>query len=165
LDIDLITYPVRRKPFKLVKKSCTVSCTETGTAARWFLRVSCVKPLAAVPVSVQDTQFSFSTTSSLYRKVVDVPGSNCTKKLILHSLPKITGPLKTAKQPTYFGFNQKSPFLTLKKFFYSFSFMNNLIDSLILKTLNSVLNIELTYPVTRKLSKLVKQFISSFQIH
>jgi hypothetical protein len=33
----------------------TVSCTETGTAARWFLRVSCVEPLAAVPVSVQDT--------------------------------------------------------------------------------------------------------------
>jgi len=36
---------------------------------------------------------------------------------------------------------------------------------LILKTLNSVLDIELTYRVTRNLFKLVKQFISSFQIH
>jgi hypothetical protein len=28
---------------------------ETGTATRWFLRVSCVEPLAAVQVSVPDT--------------------------------------------------------------------------------------------------------------
>ena len=32
--------------------------------------------------SFSNKPFSFSTTSSLYRKVVDVPGSNCTKKLI-----------------------------------------------------------------------------------
>ncbi len=38
-----------------IKEEKVVSCTETGTAARWFLRVSWVKPLAAVPVSVQDT--------------------------------------------------------------------------------------------------------------
>jgi hypothetical protein len=31
--------------------------------------------------------FFFSTTSSLYRKVVDVPGSNCTKKSISEFLP------------------------------------------------------------------------------
>jgi hypothetical protein len=46
-----------------------------------------------------------------------------------------------------------------------FSIMNVLIDSLILKTLNRVLDIELTYRVTRNLFKLVKQLISSFQIH
>jgi hypothetical protein len=28
---------------------------EPGTAAMWFLRVSCVEPLAAVQVSVPDT--------------------------------------------------------------------------------------------------------------
>jgi hypothetical protein len=50
-------------------------------------------------------------------------------------------------------------------YFYFFSFMSVLIDSLILKTLNSVLDIELTYRITKNLFKLVKQFISSFQIH
>jgi hypothetical protein len=43
--------------------------------------------------------------------------------------------------------------------------MNVLIDSLILKTLNRVLDIELTYRVTIFFFKLEKQFISSFQIH
>jgi hypothetical protein len=39
-------------------ETVVVSCTETGTAARWFLRVSFVEPLAAFPVSVQDTVHS-----------------------------------------------------------------------------------------------------------
>jgi hypothetical protein len=43
--------------------------------------------------------------------------------------------------------------------------MSVLIESLILKTLNSVMDIELTYHVTGNLFKLVKQSESSFQIH
>jgi hypothetical protein len=54
---------------------------------------------------------------------------------------------------------------SINSYFYFFSIMDVLIDSLILKTLNSVLDIELTYHLTRNLFKLVKQFISSFQIH
>jgi hypothetical protein len=45
---------------------------------------------------------------------------------------------------------------SINSYFYFFSFMSVLIDSLILKTLNSVLDIELTYRVTRNLFKLVK---------
>jgi hypothetical protein len=54
---------------------------------------------------------------------------------------------------------------SINSYFYFFSFMSVLINSLSLKTLNSVLDIELTYRGTRNLFKLVKQFISSFQIH
>ena len=54
---------------------------------------------------------------------------------------------------------------SINSYFYFFSIMEILIDSLILKTLNIVLDIELTYHLTRNLFKLVKQFISSFQIH
>jgi hypothetical protein len=54
---------------------------------------------------------------------------------------------------------------SINSYFYFFSFMSVLINSLILKTLNSVLDIELTYRRTRNLFKLVKIFISSFQIH
>ncbi len=49
------------------------------------------------------------------------------------------------------------------KIFFQF-FMSVLIESLIWNTSNGVLDIELTYRVTRNLFKLVKQFISSFQI-
>jgi hypothetical protein len=47
----------KKYPFRnyISRLGCTVSCTETGTATRWFLRVSYIESLAAVPVSVQDT--------------------------------------------------------------------------------------------------------------
>jgi hypothetical protein len=44
----------------------------------------------------------------------------------------------------------------INPYFYLFPFMHVLIDSLNWKTLNSVLDIELTYRVTRNLFKLVK---------
>jgi hypothetical protein len=54
---------------------------------------------------------------------------------------------------------------SINPYFYFFSFMHVWIDSLILKTLNSEMDIELRYPVTGNLFKLVKQSESSFQIH
>ncbi len=74
---------------------------ETGTAARWFLRVSCVEPLAAVQVSMQDTTCaSFATDSFL----VFTPDPPLFQVFLIEKLQMFRGFSKYLPFPYFFTF-------------------------------------------------------------
>ena len=81
---------------------------ETGTSARWFLRVSCVEPLAAVQVSMQDTTCaSFATDSFL----VFTPDPPLFPVFLIEKLQMFRGFSKYLPFPYFF-----LPFLTFLPF-------------------------------------------------
>ena len=67
---------------------------ETGTSARWFLRVSCVEPLAVVQVSMQDTVLAqvLLLTLSWFLPLIRRPVSSRRnlEKLDLQSWPALS---------------------------------------------------------------------------